>query len=118
MSKTIMVIEDNEDIQDIIKFVLEGEGYSVMTSIDSSLLQKITFYKPHLVILDNQLPDGLGKDFCLELKTREETMSTPILLISANTHLDVMAHDCKANGYLNKPFDIAELLSAVALHIQ
>jgi len=112
-----MLIEDNEDIQDIIKFVLEGAGYSVITSINSTLLNEIPFHKPDLVILDNQLPDGLGKDLCLDLKSKQETMSTPVVLISANTHLDEMAEDCKANGFLNKPFDIAELLSLVATHI-
>lgn len=112
-----MVIEDNEDIQDIIKFVLEGAGYSVLTSIDSTLLKEIPLYKPDLVILDNQLPDGLGKDFCLDLKSKKETMLTPVLLISANTQLAEMADYCKADGYLNKPFDIAELLSIVKLHI-
>ena len=113
-----MVIEDNEDIQDIIKLVLEGAGYSVVTSIDSSLLKEISLHKPDLVILDNQLPDGLGKDFCLGLKSSKETMSTPVILISANTHLAEMADYCKADGYLNKPFDISELLSVVQNHIQ
>ena len=113
-----MVIEDNEDIQDIIKFVLEGAVYSVLTCIDSKLLQDIPFHKPDLVLLDNQLPDGLGKDFCLDLKSRKDTMSTPVVLISANTHLAEMADQCKANGYLNKPFDIAELLTVVQANIQ
>ncbi len=112
-NKTILVIEDNEDILEVIQIVLEGAGYLVVTSEDSSALKHLDTILPSLILMDNLLTDGLGSDFCRKLKDNEKTRHFPVVLISANTHLESMSIDCGANAYLAKPFDIQALVDMV-----
>jgi CheY-like chemotaxis protein len=113
MPKKIMVIEDNEDILDLIKFILENDGYEIVSGEDSQLLGEILIHQPDLVLMDNRLTDGLGSEFCQQLKNDPSTQHFPVVLISANTELEVLAAGSRADGFLAKPFDIKDLVAIV-----
>ncbi|GAB3933935.1 response regulator [Mucilaginibacter myungsuensis] len=110
MSKKILVIEDNEDILDLMQFVLEGAGFEVIPSEDSLPLNNLDSIKPDLILMDNSLSDGSGSVFCRKLKDDPKTTNIKVVLVSANTDLDKLTSDSGANGFLAKPFDIDELV--------
>ena len=70
-------------------------------------------HDPLLILMDNRLTDGLGKDVCRHFKEDPATSRFPIVLVSANAGLEQMARESRADGYLKKPFDISELIGVV-----
>jgi DNA-binding response OmpR family regulator len=113
MSKKIIIIEDDQDILDIMTYILTDEGYEVLGSRDSQVLKEVHLHQPMLILMDNRLNDGFGKDFCKKLKNNPETRHVPVALISANPGLEEMALESHADVYLKKPFDITELIELV-----
>jgi DNA-binding response OmpR family regulator len=111
--KKILVIENDLDTLDMIGFLFEDSGYEVMESQFKIPIEKILHDDPDLIILDYWLDDGYGSDVCLELKAHPFAKHTPIILISADPEIKQMADDCRADGYISKPFDIADLETLV-----
>jgi two-component system phosphate regulon response regulator PhoB len=101
--KTVMIVEDNSDIREIIAHILMGndytvELYSTASDFKNNLKQKL----PDVIVLDIMLPDGDGIEMCKEIKSASQTGHIPILLMSAN---EPENEDC-ADGFIAKPFDI------------
>jgi DNA-binding response OmpR family regulator len=113
MLKKIIVIEDDNDILDLMQYILEDEGYQVLPSSRTEPLATVLEHRPNLVLLDDRLPDEFGHQFCARLKANPETASIPVILVSATRNLHQVAIDCKADGYLTKPFDLHELVNLV-----
>jgi DNA-binding response OmpR family regulator len=111
--KTIMIIEDDPDILDMMTYILSDEGYHVIGATDCSPLEDVLLVKPDLILMDNRLPDTEGKDECRKLKEAATTAHIPVLLVSANQHLTQLAAESLADGFIAKPFDLEELLATV-----
>lgn len=109
----ILVIEDEENINNLLKTLLETSGYQVITSSTCKNGQMLfTSHRPDLVILDLGLPDFDGMTFLKEVR---KTSLTPIIVLSAraNDSDKVDALDSGANDYITKPFSSAELVARV-----
>lgn len=113
MPKTIIIIEDDPDILDMMTYILKDEGYDVIGSMDCSPLANLQTCKPDLILLDNRLPDVSGGDACRKLKEDAATKHIPVVLISANQHIEQLAGESLADSYVSKPFDLEELLVVV-----
>ncbi len=109
----ILVIEDEDNIKNLLKALLETSGYQVITakSCQSGHTQFIS-HRPDLVILDLGLPDLDGMTFLKEI--RKESL-TPVIIVSARSEENdkVDALDFGANDYITKPFSSAELVARV-----
>jgi CheY-like chemotaxis protein len=108
-----MIIEDDEDILDIMSYILGEEGYVVISGNSGKLLAEVHNHQPMLILLDNRLTEGSGHDFCRRFKDDPATRHFPVVLVSANQGLERMALESKADGYLKKPFDLSELVQLV-----
>lgn len=117
MAKKILIIEDDPDILEMMAYILRDEGYEVITALDCAPFNAISTINPDLILLDNRLGADSGGDICKGLKTAAATAHIPVVLVSANMHLENMAADSMANGYLSKPFDIEELVAIVNKHL-
>ena len=109
----ILVIEDEANINNLLKALLETSGYQVITAKNCKNGQTLfTSHRPDLVILDLGLPDRDGMTFLEEI--RKESL-TPVIVVSArNEDKDkVDALDLGANDYVTKPFSSAELVARV-----
>ncbi len=116
MKKKIFVIDDERDIQDILRINLTTEGYDVLTFGSAEETRKaLAKGRPDLFILDIMLGTTDGYDFCRELKTSKETRSIPIIFLSAKSEeIDkVLGLELGADDYLTKPFGLKELKSRV-----
>ena len=122
LNKKILVIEDDKDIRDTIVYILEEENYEVISSEDSKILKSLDIYNPDLILLDNWLTDwksdANGQQLSKDLKSNPDTSHIPVIIISAVSNIKEIAEAGQANGYLRKPFDLAELVEIVKLHLK
>ena len=112
----ILVTEDSQTILDMVKDLLEGEGYSVITAMDGQeAFNKAKSEKPDLIILDLMLPKLDGYKVCRMLKFDDNYKHIPIVIFTARaSEADrKMGGDVAADAYITKPFQPEELLSKV-----
>lgn len=113
--KKILVVDDDEDILHVVKFILTTEGYDVRTHSTSVNVAKVVkYYKPDLILLDIHLPQKLGTHICRELK---EMYTVPIILFSAHSDHRKSFVESGADAFIIKPFDIKQLVKTVRLHL-
>lgn len=115
--KKILLVEDDIDTLELVEFILRDNGYAVIKANRKVSIKEIIGLKPDLAILDFLLPYGLGTELCLEIKNNLLTRNTPVIIYSANTNLEKLAGDSHADAYLEKPFDIDQLLQLVGEQI-
>ena len=114
--KSILIIEDEKDIVDLVVYHLRQSGFSVISALDgSSGLELAKKEHPSLVILDLMLPGMDGKDICRALKSNPLTQSIPILMLTAKAEeVDrVIGLELGADDYVTKPFSPRELVLRV-----
>jgi DNA-binding response OmpR family regulator len=112
--KKVLVIDNDEDIFGIITYILKDKGYAVISSTTEDILSDLDTIKPDLIILDNWLDKAFGSVLCKQLKSNKAYQHIPIILISAITGLKKAAKTCKADAYIQKPFDVVDLENRVA----
>jgi two-component system phosphate regulon response regulator PhoB len=121
-NKTILVIEDDKDIRDTVTYALKQEGYNVISSENSKILLSLEQYKPDLILMDNWLTewksDANGQQLSKQLKSDPKTSHIPIIIISAVNNIKEIAEAGMSDGYLKKPFDLAELFDVVKKHLK
>lgn len=110
----LLIIEDEADLQEIIRQSLEKEGFVVESAIDfRSAMDKVGSYDYDCILLDIMLPGGNGLDILQELKNMNK--SENVIIISAKNSIDdkVKGLNLGADDYLTKPFHMAELNARV-----
>jgi two-component system alkaline phosphatase synthesis response regulator PhoP len=117
MSKElIFAVDDENHIQQLIKFNLEANGYKVST-FDSGedLLEEVKTTIPDLFILDLMLPGIDGLEICRQLRSKAETKTIPIIMLTAKgEEFDrVLGLEMGADDYITKPFSVRELAARV-----
>ena len=116
MGKRVLLVEDELNIIEAIRFLLSREGWQVDTHDNgadaSDVIHKI---KPDLVILDVMLPGKSGFDILEELRAAEETADLPVLMLTARGQSKdrEMAEKAGVSRFMTKPFSNAEVLTAV-----
>ncbi|TDO19172.1 response regulator [Pedobacter duraquae] len=109
-AKKVFVFDDNVDILELCTIILEDAGYEIKTSSTSNdIVDQVSAYMPDIIFMDNWLPDVGGIDATRELKAHETLNKIPVIYFSANNDVKSLADQAGADGYLSKPFDIAEL---------
>ncbi len=114
--ESILVVEDEKDIVDLIEYHLKQSGFSVITALDGrSGLERARREHPSLIILDLMLPEMDGKDICRALKSNSSTQSIPILMLTAKSEeVDrIVGFELGADDYVAKPFSPRELVLRV-----
>ena len=113
MAKNILIIEDDPDILDMMSYIVQDMGFSVVSSTAGVAVEEVRKISPVLILLDNRLADGFGHDLCRKLKEDPATAHFPVILVSAIQQLAQLAADSGADAYLNKPFDLEDLVAIV-----
>ena len=117
MSKsTIVVVEDEEDIYEVVRYNLEKEGFHVHGAFSGEIAQQIIkVHQPDLVLLDLMLPGISGLDLCRKLKQQDDTRQIPIIMVTAKTEdSDIVAGlELGAEDYITKPFSPRVLIARV-----
>jgi len=117
-SKKVFVFDDNVDILELCTIILEDAGYEIKTSSTSNnIVEQVSAYMPDIIFMDNWLPDVGGIDATRELKAHNTLNTIPVIYFSANNDVKSLADQAGADGYLSKPFDIAELEEIIKKHL-
>ena len=118
MSKTILVVDDEKPIADILQFNLIKEGYRVICAYDGDeALQKVEEEQPDLMLLDIMLPKRDGMEVCREIRKK---YNFPIIMLTAKgSEIDkVLGLEMGADDYVTKPFSTRELIARVKANMR
>lgn len=108
----ILVVDDNPSILSVVSDALVLEGYGVETAANGAeALCAVERALPSLVVLDMRMPILNGWQFLAELRARH--LDVPVLVMTAACDARCWAEEVEADGFLSKPFELDELLSAV-----
>lgn len=122
MSRKVLLIEDEPNIAEAIRFLLTREGWQVQTHAEGSdAVQVIQSAAPDLVILDVMLPGKNGMDILRDLRELDDMQRLPVLMLTARgqSRDREMAENAGVSRFMTKPFSNAEVLTAVRdLHAQ
>ncbi|GGH22599.1 Response regulator receiver domain-containing protein [Cribrihabitans marinus] len=122
MNRRVLLIEDEPNIAEAIRFLLSRDGWQVGLHADGTdAIDQIRAERPDLVILDVMLPGRSGMDILRDLRAMEDMQDLPVLMLTARGQLRDrdMAERAGVSRFMTKPFSNAEVLTAVRdLHAQ
>ena len=112
--KTVLIVEDEMNIVDIVRFNLQREGYATLEAYDGEAgLALAREKKPDLILLDVMMPKMMGFDVCRAL--RAEGDNVPVIILTAREEEEdkILGLEIGADDYITKPFDPIEVLARV-----
>ena len=112
-----MIADDDPAIVDAIEMILSFEGYDVTSTVNGATIRDMKEELPDLLLLDIWMSGEDGKEICKKLKNQSYTKSIPIILISASRDLEKSALSAGADDFIEKPFQMDELLAKVRNNI-
>lgn len=116
MTPLVLVVEDEADLAELLRYNLEAEGFAVAKAEDAEEANlRISEAKPDLVLLDWMLPGTSGIEICRRLRAREETARVPIIMLTARGEEEerVRGLATGADDYMVKPFSLPELMARI-----
>ena len=119
MGKTVLIVDDEKNIVDILSFNLKKEGFDIITAYDGeAALEYYSLYRPDLILLDVMLPLLDGFDVCRRIRAADRT--TPIIMLTAREEETdkVFGLDIGADDYITKPFSLRELQARIKANIR
>jgi two-component system response regulator VicR len=119
--KTILVVDDEKNIRDLLVFNLQNEGYNTLEAEDGLQAVDIALKEsPDLILLDVMLPKLDGKSVCKKLRYSLNMSNIPILMISAkDSETDkIVGLEIGADDYITKPFQIREVIARVKANLR
>jgi DNA-binding response OmpR family regulator len=114
MKKKILITDDDEGVQDIFKLIFERAGYDVAVYGEAMSILENNYTHPDLFVLDRQLSGQDGLMVCRFLKSQNSTKNIPVIIVSATPGIGKMAKEAGANDFIEKPFQIKDLLNVVS----
>lgn len=115
-NQRILVVDDEEDILELLKYNLSKEGYKVKTSSDGIKGVKIAKkFRPHLILMDIMMPKQDGVETCRQIREIPELASCFVIFLTARIeeHSEIAAFDVGANDYITKPIKPRALISRI-----
>jgi DNA-binding response OmpR family regulator len=113
MARTILVVDDEKKLRDMLQVYLEQEGYRVVEAANGrEALYVARYEKPDLIILDLMMPEMGGYDF---MRTYSKEADTPVIMLTAKLEEGdkVLGLELGADDYVTKPFSVRELIARV-----
>jgi DNA-binding response OmpR family regulator len=121
MSKHVLLVEDEVNIIEAVRFVLSREGWQVDSHSDgATAVETIRTVRPDLVVLDHMLPGKSGLDILTELRADPEFLTLPVLMLTARGQARdrEQAEKAGVSRFMTKPFSNTEVVTAVRDMVQ
>jgi len=116
LKASILLVEDDLNLLEMVRYNLESEGFSVTVATDGDeALLCLRENLPDLVLLDWMLPNVSGIEICRQIRAKPQTMNLPVIMITARTEEDdqIRGLDTGADDYITKPFSPRELIARI-----
>ena len=108
--KKIIIFDDDEDILSVCTYVLEEQGWEVHVFTDcNQIIDKVSSVMPHVILMDNWIPDTGGIVATQALKSNDTLKNIPVVYFSANSDIQLLAKQAGAEAYIAKPFDLEDM---------
>jgi two-component system sensor histidine kinase/response regulator len=120
MKETLLIVDDDQSILQVVHLVLEDEGYTVLEAGNGqAALSLMEHTMPDLILSDAMMPGMDGYTFCQQVRANPKWSQIPFIFLTARGHRSDIRHGMRlgADDYLVKPFDAEELLSAVEVRL-
>ena len=119
MTKRVLIVEDEEAVRELEKFILETQGYEVMEARDGlEGLAKAEFRKPDLILLDLMMPDVSGGRMYDEMMSHPATSGIPIIVVTGKPDAhEIFDDQIGPDNVIMKPFEADTLLGRIRQHI-
>jgi len=116
--KSILVVDDDEDLIFLLSTKLKKSGYNVQYCIGGvGLMDILLKFKPFLLLLDISMQAENGAELCQEIKKIPVLKNTKIILMSGNYNIAEHADACGADDYISKPLSVELINTAVMKHM-
>jgi two-component system response regulator MprA len=116
--RTVLVVDDDEDLRTMVVFVLETAGYAVRVACDGiDALDQLKIGRPDLILLDMRMPRMDGWELGRRIRSLHDH-TIPVVVMTAAEHAEKQAKEIEADDFVAKPFDVDNLLRVVARHIR
>lgn len=115
MSKTILIVDDEHDLCEILSYNLHNAGYDTIVAHSGVEALKVDFNQVDLVLLDVMMPVMSGIEVARSLRQRQDVKAVPIIFLTAlDSEHDILdGFDAGADDYMSKPFSIKELMARI-----
>jgi DNA-binding response OmpR family regulator len=114
----ILVVDDDQDILMLVQVMLSMNNFNVeAVSRWEEIDNAMKVFKPDLVLLDVSLGGADGRDICKKMRLEKNTEDIPVILFSANAEMGNSIHDCKAQAFIPKPFELSNLLQTIRTYV-
>jgi len=115
MNQRILILDDDPDLLQVLSILLVDSGYEIMAlSSGEKVFENIKSFHPDLVLMDVMLAGMDGRVICRSIKEKPDTLSLPVILISASADpAQSLRQQGAPNDYLAKPFDLNFLLEKI-----
>jgi len=117
IKKKILIADDDPGIQDILTIIFERAGFEVEIKKNGEDLLNNKFTMPDLFLVDKQLSGYNGLDICRYLKSQRHTKIIPVIMISASPDIGRSSREAGADAYIEKPFEISNLVDLVNSYV-
>ena len=118
MAATILVVDDDKNIRDLLALHLTNAGYEVQVAEDAIKAgYAVLRSRPDLIISDVNMPHMTGFEFIAALKSDPSLTSIPVIFLTSEEEGDIQGKELGAVGYVTKPIRADRLLSLVAKHV-
>ncbi|NTU46890.1 response regulator [Candidatus Roizmanbacteria bacterium] len=117
--KQIVVIDDYPGILEVVQIILEEKGYEVFPAKNAEeALFLLKLHKPNLILMDYRMAGTNGEELISQIKGKKQLCTIPIIVMSANHTIRERVLQKGAIDFIEKPFDIYDLVSVVEKYIQ
>ena len=117
MTKTIFIVDDDVAILEVLRIVLEEEGFTVVTDTGGDMIAITTTSQPDAILLDIWMRGIVGRELSRQVKSDPKLASIPVILMSAHSHAGSIVDEAMADDFIEKPFDIDTMLKMVRRYV-
>jgi DNA-binding response OmpR family regulator len=108
--KTILIVDDEQDLRDTVGYLFKSRGYAVETAYDgANALTKLETVHPDLIILDMNMPKMNGLEFYERIKGKHERPRYPVLVLTARANMEDLFRSLDVDGFMAKPFELEQI---------
>lgn len=112
--KRILIIDDDRDFQLLLTTILKAAGFEVKSLLEGNVDHTLdSATSCDIVLMDVDLPGVDGIELIKHLKSSEETVKIPVVLLTAHSESDTLFIECQANDLFKKPFSVSALLEKI-----
>ena len=106
----ILIVDDDEDLLLVMNLTLKSEGFDVQVSFNAEgFFEILQNYRPDVILLDITMDGIEGGALCMRVKADADTRGIIVFMFSANRNVEQIAQVCGAEGFVTKPFEMADL---------